>query len=106
MEENSENLELFRLYKTQIIKALTIDISWLAGELERVGLISISDRDLATDLKNTANVEEKSRQMVDTLERKISLHHSNLLKLVRILKQKPAKYQEVINYLSPHSQCK
>ena len=83
--------------------AMTFDTSWLAGEMNRAGLLSDNDHQDVTKVKTSRNDTEKAEMMLTSLTKKVALnskHHSTFMEILRL---KDRLYSDAIDILKGKS---
>ena len=86
-----------------MITAMTFDTSWLAGEMNRAGLLSDNDHQDVTKVKNMLNDTEKAEIMLTSLKKKVELNSEHLSTFLDILILKSSLYSDTINILKGKS---
>ena len=86
-----------------MITTMTFDTSWLAGEMNRTGLLSDNDHQDVTKVKNMLNDTEKAEIMLTSLKKKVELNSKHLSTFLDILILKSSLYSDTINILKGKS---
>ena len=76
--------------------AMKFDLVWLAGEMNRFGLVSDNDYEDVVKAKTLLNDTDKSGIMMISLKRKVALDSKCLRTFFDILKAKPRMYTDAI----------
>ena len=98
-EEDSRELQLLKNNTMVMITAMTFDVSWLAGEMNRTGLLFDNAYHDVIKLKSLLNDTEKGEIMFTSLRRKVTLNPKNLSTFKEILMLKPRLYSHAIDIL-------
>lgn len=85
----------------RVVKAMTLDMTWLAQEMNLVGLLPDNTHKDVTNPRATLSEDMKATSMVSKLETLVEIEPKNLKKFVEILKKNPRLYESIINDLSP-----
>lgn len=99
-----EALEKLRKHRVLLEKVMTLDLTFLAHEMNAVGLLPDYTHKDVTDPRSMLTKAQKATSMVSSLEIKVEINQHNLDKFVRILENKPQLFGDIINYLSPPGQ--
>ena len=83
--------------------AMTFDISWLAGEMNRAGLLSDNDHQDVTKVKTSLNDTEKAEMMLTSLKKKVALNSKHHSTFMEILSLKDRLYSDAIDILKGKS---
>ena len=83
--------------------AMSFDISWLAGEMNRAGLLSDNDHQDATKVKTSLNDTEKAEMMLTSLKKKVALNSKHHSTFMEILSLKDRLYCDAIDILKGKS---
>ena len=86
-----------------MITAMTFDISWLAGEMNRTGLLSDNDHQDVTQVRIMLNDTGKAEIMLTSLKKKVALNSKHLSTFMDILILKPMLYSDAIDTLKGKS---
>ena len=86
-----------------MITAMTFDTSWLAGEMNRAGLLSDNDHQGVTKVKNMLNDTEKAEIMLTSLKKKVELNSKHLSTFLDILNLNSRLYSDTIDILKGKS---
>ena len=86
-----------------MITAMTFDTSWLAGEMNRAGLLSDSDHQDVTKVKNLLNDTEKAEIMLTSLKKKVEFNSKHLSTFLDILNLNSRLYSDTIDILKGKS---
>ena len=86
-----------------ITTAMTFDTSWLAGEMNRTGLLSDNDHQDVIKVKTLLNDTEKAEIMMTSLKKKAALNSKYLNTFLEILILKPMLYSDTIDMLKGKS---
>ena len=86
-----------------MITTMTFDTSWLAGEMNRTGLLSDNDHQDVAKVKNMLNATEKAELMLTSLKKKVELNSKHLSTFLDILILKSSLYSDTINILKGKS---
>ena len=76
--------------------AVTFDTIWLAGEMNRIGLLSDYDHLDVTTAKSLLNETDKAVTLITSLKKKVALDSKHLNTFVDILKTKTRMYSDVL----------
>ena len=76
--ENSKELQVLTQCREKLVTALTFNMSKVAGELNKKGLLSHIEYDEITTLKTWLNEQDKSLMMVKSLMKKVELEPKSL----------------------------
>ena len=98
-EEDSQELQLLKNNSNRLITATSFDTSWLAGEMNRTGLLSDNDHQDITKAKTLLNDTEKAEIMLTSLKKKVALNSKHLSTFLDILILKPMLYSDTIDIL-------
>ena len=93
-EEDSEKLELLRDNSKMLTFAMKFDIMWLAGEMNRNGLLSDGDFYDVLKIKSLLSDTDRAEIMLTSLKRKVALNSKHLDTFLGILKSKPGEYSD------------
>ena len=102
-EEDSRESQLLKNNWKVMITAMTFDASWLAGEMNRTGLLSENDHQDVTKVKTSLNDTEKAEIMFTSLKKKVALNSRHLSTFLEILILKPMLYSDTIDILKGKS---
>ena len=83
--------------------AMTFDTSWLAGEMNRAGLLSDNDHHDVTKVKTSLNDTEKAEIMMTSLMKKVALNSKHHSTFMEILSLKDRLYSDTIDILKGKS---
>ena len=86
-----------------MVTAMTFDTSWLAGEMNRAGLLSDNDHQDVIKVKTLLNDTEKAEMMLTSLKKKVALNSKHLSTFMEILILKPRLYSDAIDILKGKS---
>ena len=86
-----------------MITAMTFDTSWLAGEMNRAGLLSDNDHQDVTKVKPSLNDTEKAEIMLTSLKKKVALNSKHHSTFMEILSLKGRLYSDAIDILKGKS---
>ena len=98
-EEDSRESQLLKNNWKVMITAMTFDASWLAGEMNRTGLLSDNDHRDVTKVKTSLNDTEKAEIMFTSLKKRVALNSRHLSTFLEILILKPMLYSDTIDIL-------
>ena len=82
-----------------MVTTMTFDTSWLAGEMNRAGLLSDNDHQDVIKVKTLLNDTEKAEIMLTSLKKKVALNSKHLSTFMEILILKPRLYSDAIDIL-------
>lgn len=95
----STKLELLKTNREKIEIAATLNMIWLAHEMNRVGLLPDDVNKDVTNARSLLTEDQKAREMVEALIKLVSINPLNYMdKFVDILKKKPI-YSGVVELL-------
>ena len=86
-----------------MVTTMTFDTSWLAGEMNRAGLLSDNDHQDVIKIKTLLNDIEKAEIMLTSLKKKVALNSKHLSTFMEILILKPRLYSDAIDILKGKS---
>ena len=86
-----------------MVTAMTFDNLWLAGEMNRAGLLSDNDHEDVINVKTTLNTTEKAEIMLTSLKKKVVINSKHLSIFMEILILKPRIYSDVIDIIKGKS---
>ena len=86
-----------------MVTTMTFDTSWLAGEMNRAGLLSDNDHQDVIKVKTLLNDTEKAEMMLTSLKKKVALNSKHLSTFMEILILKPRLYSDAIDILKGKS---
>ncbi len=98
-EGSSSEVEVLKQLRQKLKIALTFEMEWVAGEMERKGLLSEADYNTIINSKSMLEKEEKSSLIVQSLILKVELDRDNLNVFMGILRSKPKIYKEILTKL-------
>ena len=96
---DSLELQFLRHNWKKLAIAMKFDLVWLAGEMNRFGLVSDNDHEDVIISKSLRNDTAKSRILMVSLKRKVALDSKCLRTFLDILKAKPRMYTEAIHII-------
>ena len=99
IEEDSRESQLLKKNWKVIITAMTFDTSWLAGEMNRMGLLSDNDHQDVISAKTLLNDTKKAEIMLTSLKKKVALNSKHLSTFMDILILKPSLYSDAMDIL-------
>ena len=102
-EEDSWEIQLLKNNWKVITTAMTFDTSWLAGEMNRTGLLSDNDHRDVIKVKTWLNDTEKAEIMLTSLKKKVALNSKHLSTFLDIVILKPMLYSDTIDILKGKS---
>ena len=82
---------------------MTFDTSWLAGEMNRAGLLSDNDHQDVTKVKTSLNDTEKAEIILTLLKKKVALNSKHHSTFMEILSLKDRIYSDAIDILKGKS---
>ena len=94
--EKSKELQVLIQCREKLVTALTFNMSWVAGELNKEGLLSHIEYDKITTPNTWLNEKDKSLMMVKSLMKKVELEPKSLNIFIKILKNDFNQYREAI----------
>ena len=86
-----------------MVTAMTFDNLWLAGEMNRKGLLSDNDYEDVINVKTTLNTTEKAEIMLRSQKKKVLINSKHLSTFMEILILKPRIYSDVIDIIKGKS---
>lgn len=98
------NYIVLRKHRDALEKAVTLDMTSLAHNMNNAGLLPDDIYKNVTDPNSMLSKTQKATDMVTALQTKVDLDPRNLNKFVDILCQKSKLYGEIISMLSPNRQ--
>ena len=98
-EEDSQELQLLKNNLSGLITAVSFDTSWLAGEMNRTGLLSDNDHQDVIKAKTLLNDTEKAEIMLTSLKKKVALNSKHLGTFMDILNLKTLLYSDALDIL-------
>lgn len=98
------NYIVLRKRRDALEKAVTLDMTSLAHNMNNAGLLPNDIYKNVTDPHSMLPKTQKATDMVTALQTKVDLDPCNLDKFVNILGEKPKLYGEIISMLSPNRQ--
>ena len=99
-EEDSQELQLLKINWKVMITAMTFDVSWMAGEMNRTGLLSDNDYHDVIKVQNLLNDTEKGEIMLTSLKKKVTLNPKHLSTFKEILMLIPRRNSDAIDILN------
>ena len=102
-EEDSRELQLLKNNWKVMVLAMTFDNSWLAGGMNRKGLLSDNDHEHVINVKTLLNDTEKAEIMLTSLKKKVVINSKHLSTFMEILILKPRIYSDVIDIIKGKS---
>ena len=103
IEEDSRKSQLLKNNWKVMITAMTFDTSWLAGEMNRTGLLSDNDHQDVINVKTLLNDTKKAEIMLTSLKKKVALNSKHLSTFTDILSLKDRLYSDAIDILKGKS---
>lgn len=91
-------LECLKKHREKVQKAATLDMSWLANEMNTNGLLSDTTYQEVRNPRSMLSMNEKTSEMVRELETLVDIRPENLSKFVGILRQK-SYYNDIVELL-------
>ena len=101
--QDSQESQLLKNNWKVMITAMTFDTSWLAGEMNRTGLLSDNDHQDVIKVKTLLNDTEKAEIMLTSLKKKVALNSKHLSTFMEILSLKDRLYSDAIDILKGKS---
>ena len=95
----SQQSQLLQNNWNVMVTTMTFDTSWLAGEMNRAGLLSDNDHQDVIKVKTLLNDTEKAEMMLTSLKKKVALNSKHLSTFMEILILKPRLYSDAIDIL-------
>ena len=92
-------LQFLRHNWKKLAIAMKFDLVWLAGEMNRFGILSDNDHEDVIIAKSILNETAKSGILMVSLKRKVALDSKCLRTFLDILKAKPKMYTEAIHII-------
>ena len=96
---DSLQLQFLRHNWEKLAIAMKFDLVWLAGEMNRFGLLSDNDHEDVIIAKSRLNDTAKSGILMVSLKWKVALDSKCLRTFLDILKAKPRMYTEAIHII-------
>ena len=91
--------QLLRENRSTLITAFTFDMSWLAGEMNIIGLLSDGQLEDVTKVKSLLSDQQKSEILFTSLKRKVDLDPKHLYAFIDILKGKRRMFKTALKIL-------
>ena len=96
---DSLELQFLRYNWKKLAIAMKFDLVWLAGEMNRFGLLSDYDHEDVARAKSLLNDTDKSEILMISLKRKVALDSKYFRTFLDILKAKPRMYTDAIHII-------
>ena len=96
---DSLELQFLRHNWKKLAIAMKFDLVWLAGEMNRFGLLSDYDHEDVVKVKSLLNDTDKSEILMVSLKRKVALDSKYLRTFLDILKANPKMYPDAIHII-------